>query len=492
MGPLPGVARLSQAPPLPARGPAECPSLARTVPPAAPPPTGAVAEAPKLPVCRMHRHSVRFRGTAAALAALLAACQTGSPPSHGGAADTLPSPAAGSGSAPAARNAPPSQARVLTGLEVLVRDSLALVRGKRVGLITNQTAVTSRGESAVDVLAHAPGMRLVALYGPEHGVRGTVEGGVGIANQRDSATGVPVYSLYGQTQKPTAEMLRDVDVLMFDIQDIGARPYTFVWTMALAMEAAAARHIPFVVLDRPNPITAMAQGPMMEREIRDQHVGQAITGLYPVPLRHGMTAGEVARYVNAEFHVNADLHVIPAAGWTSGMWFDQTGLRWVNPSPNIRSQDAALKYSGLVLAEATNVAVGRGTDAPFSYLGAPWLRAGAVLEAVRKYDLQGIRLDSVVITPQGGRPHHMIRLAVTDRNRVDMPFVTLALLSEIKRLHPTQFKIEDPPGMTQMLGSRWAMAAFQRGDDPRQIQQRWTRELAAWRQMQDRYRIYPR
>jgi len=434
----------------------------------------------------MHRHSVRIRLFAALAIALASACRSASPPQRDGAADTLPHPA-GSGSAQASSAAGD---RVLPGLEVLVRDSIHLVRGKRVGLITNQTAVTSRGEHAVDVLAHAPGVRLVALFGPEHGVRGTVEGGERIENQRDSATGIPVYSLYGRTQKPTPEMLRGLDVLLFDIQDIGARPYTFVWTMAMAMEAAAAQHIPFVVLDRPNPITAMAQGPMMAREIRDERIGQPITGLYPVPLRHGMTAGEIARYVNAEFHVGADLHVVPAAGWESDEWFDHTGLRWVNPSPNIRSLDAALKYSGLVLAEATNLSVGRGTDAPFSYLGAPWMNAGAVIAAVRKYDLDGVRLDSVTVTPSGAQPHHMVRLTVTDRDRFDAPFTTLALLTEIKRLHPQQFRIEDPPGMTQMLGSKWAMAAFQRGDDPRAIQRRWHDELETWKRMQERYRLY--
>jgi uncharacterized protein YbbC (DUF1343 family) len=434
----------------------------------------------------MHRQSTRIRLFAALAVALAAACRSASPPQQGGAADTLPRPA---GSATAA--APRADGRVLPGLEVLVRDSLQLVRGKRVGLITNQTAVTSRGEHAVDVLARAPGVRLVALFGPEHGVRGTVEGGERIENQRDSATGIPVYSLYGRTQKPTQEMLSGLDVLLFDIQDIGARPYTFVWTMAMAMEAAAERHIPFVVLDRPNPITREAQGPMMALEIRTERIGQPITGLYPVPLRHGMTAGEIARYVNAEFHVGADLHVVPAAGWEGDEWFDHTGLRWVNPSPNIRSLDAALKYSGLVLAEATNLSVGRGTDAPFSYLGAPWMDAGRVIAAVRKYDLDGVRLDSVTITPRGAQPHHMVRLTVTDREKFDAPFATLALLTEIKRLHPQEFKVEDPPGMTQMLGSKWAMAAFQRGDDPRTIQRRWHEELEAWRRMQEKYRLYP-
>ncbi len=430
---------------------------------------------------RQHAHRLF-----AALAVTVAvACRSAGPPQRDAGADSLPAPAPAAGSSQSAAASP-----VLPGLEVLVRDSLALVRGKRVGLITNQTAVTSRGQHAVDLLARTPGVRLVALFGPEHGVRGPYEGGARVENQVDSATGIPVFSLYGRTQKPTPEMLRGIDVLMFDIQDIGARPYTFVWTMALAMEAAAAQHIPFIVLDRPNPITAKAQGPMMAMEIRTEHIGQAITGLYPVPLRHGMTVGEVARYVNDRFRVGADLHVIRADGWEGGEWFDRTGLPWINPSPNIRSLDAALKYSGLVLAEATNLAVGRGTDAPFSYLGAPWMNAGAVLAAVRKYDLAGVRLDSVTVTPQGAQPHHMVRLTVTDRERFDAPFTTLALLTEIRRLHPQQFKIEDPPGMTQMLGSKWAMAAFQRGDDPRTIQRRWDEELRAWRETQERYRLY--
>lgn len=444
---------------------------------------------PNLPGQPMHRHptshrSLRLRMIAALAVAAAGACRSASPPRDAGAADSLPRPSAGSGAAAA-------QARVTPGLEVLVRDSLALIRGKRVGLITNQTAVTSRGEHAVDLLARTPGVRLVALFGPEHGVRGTFEGGATVADQRDSATGIPVYSLYGATQKPTPAMLANVDVLMFDIQDIGARPYTFVWTMAMAMEAAAAAHKPFIVLDRPNPITAVAQGPMMAMEIRTEKIGQPITGLYPVPLRHGMTVGEVARYVNDAFHVGAELHVIRAEGWRGSMWFDQTGLPWVNPSPNIRSLDAALKYSGLVLAEATNLSVGRGTDAPFSYLGAPWMNAGAVLAAARKYDLPGVRLDTVTVTPSGAQPHHMVRLTVTDRGRFDAPFTTLALLTEIRRLHPQQFKVEDPPGMTQMLGSRWAMDAFTRGDDPRTIQRRWAGELRAWRQTQARYRLYP-
>jgi uncharacterized protein YbbC (DUF1343 family) len=285
------------------------------------------------------------------------------------------------------------------------------------------------------------------------------------------------------------------------MQDIGARPYTFVWTMAMAMEAAAAQKIPFVVLDRPNPITDAVDGPHMALEIKTERVGQPITGYYPVPLRHGMTVGEVARYVNAEFDVGAELHVVPADGWEGGDWFDETGMPWINPSPNIRSLDAALKYSGLVLAEATNLTVGRGTDAPFSYLGAPWMDAPAVLAATRRYDLPGVRLDTVAFVPASpdtnawvpfrGERVRAIRLTVTDREAFDPPWTALVLLAEIRRLHPTQFRITNE-GFTQMIGSRWARAAFDRGDDPREIRRRWEEELRAWMAVREKYRIYDR
>ena len=436
-----------------------------------------------------------------ALVFLLAGCSSAPPEQRAGGSDSLPEPsAAPSVAASPANPAPARQARVLPGVEVLLRDSMHLVRGKRVGFVTNQTALTSTGEAAIDVLARAPGMNLVALYGPEHGLRGGVEAGKKIESGRDSATGLPVFSLYGQTQKPTPEMLRGVEVLVFDMQDIGARPYTFVWTMAMAMEAAAAQKIPFVVLDRPNPITDAVDGPLMQEEIKRERIGQPITGYYPVPLRHGMTVGEVARYVNQEYRVGAQLHVVPADGWRRGMWFDETRLPWVNPSPNIRSLDASLKYAGLVLTEATNLSVGRGTDAPFSYLGAPWMNAPAILAAVGRYDIPGVRLDTVRFVPTHPDPNawvpfrgenvRAIRFTVTDRDAFDPAWMTLVLLSEIKKAHPTQFKITNE-GFTQMMGSKWARAAFDRGEDPRVIRQRWEQELAAWMPIRDRYRLYP-
>jgi uncharacterized protein YbbC (DUF1343 family) len=394
---------------------------------------------------------------------------------------------------------PARQAEVIPGLEVLVRDSLHLIQGKRVGLITNQSAVTRSGELAADLLARTPGVQLTALFGPEHGIRGELEAGATVAAGVDTRTGVPVFSLYDRTQRPTAEELANVDVLVYDIQDVGARPYTFVWTMAMAMEEAAKKGIPFIVLDRPNPITDAADGPVMHLDVRN--VTQVITGYYTVPLRHGMTSGEIARYYNADARIGAQLHVVPAEGWSPDLFFDQTGLPFVRPSPNIRSVDAELKYSGLVLADgATNVHTGRGTDAPFSYFGAPWLDARRLIDAVAAYNLPGVRFvpeqirptrDPAVYTTYRDTAFTSLRLEVTDREAFRPVYTTLVLLSEARKQNPGQFKVMNT-GFTQMIGSTWAREAFDRGEDPRVIQRRWDEEMRAWMQQRERYRIYRR
>ncbi|HEY7767669.1 DUF1343 domain-containing protein [Longimicrobium sp.] len=390
---------------------------------------------------------------------------------------------------------PEPRAQVVPGLEVLVRDSMHLLAGKRVGLITNQSAVTRGGEHAADFLRRS-GVNLVALFGPEHGIRGDMEAGETVTAGRDARTGVPVFSLYDRTQRPTAEELQGVEVLVFDIQDIGARPYTFVWTMAMAMEEAARHRIPFVVLDRPNPITDVSEGPVMHMDVKN--VTQVITGYYPTPLRHGMTVGEVARYYNGDANLGVDLHVVPAEGWRPDAFFDQTGLPFVRPSPNIRSVTAELIYSGLVLAEATNVHAGRGTDEPFHYFGAPWLDANRLLQAVAQYDLPGVRLvpeeirptkDPAVYTTYRDTAFTSLRIQVTDRRAFQPVFTTLVLLTEAKRQNPERFRIMNT-GFTQMIGSTWARAAFDRGEDPRLIQARWREELQAWEQKRARYRLY--
>jgi uncharacterized protein YbbC (DUF1343 family) len=420
--------------------------------------------------------------TALTLTLSFSACGTAQHADAGAAGET-PTNAAGDVASP-----------VLPGLEVLLRDSAHLVRGKRVGFVTNQTAITSSGESGIDLLHASPDVNLVALYGPEHGLRGGIEGGVKIEGGIDERTGVKVHSLYGQVQRPTPEMLRGVDVLLFDMQDIGARPYTFVWTMAMAMEAAAAQRIPFIVLDRPNPITDRMEGPLMEMEMR--RVAQPITGYFPVPLRHGMTVGEIARYINAEYSIGADLTVVPAAGWHASRWFDETGLPWIDPSPNIRTLEAAITYPGLVLLEAVNMSVGRGTDAPFSYLGAPWLDAGRLLQRVAAYDIPGVTLDSVSLVPEGegwvpfrGERIRAVHMRVTDRDAFQPVWLALVLMTEIRRQHPDDFRILNE-GMTQMLGSRWARQAVERGEDPHVIWRRWQAELDEWDAVRRRYALY--
>ncbi|HEX6913311.1 MAG TPA: DUF1343 domain-containing protein [Longimicrobium sp.] len=439
---------------------------------------------------------VRLSALALALAALASApaCTTAAPPAERG-SDTVPPPAA---AAPAAQPPAARQQEVIPGLEVLVRDSMHLVRGKRVGLITNQSAVTREGEHAADFLRRN-GVNLVALYGPEHGIRGDLEAGATVTAGRDARTGVPVFSLYDRTQRPTAEELQGVDVLLFDIQDIGARPYTFVWTMTMAMEEAARHRIPFVVLDRPNPITDVSEGPVMDIDVRN--VTQVITGYYTVPLRTGMTAGEVARYFNADAGVGVQLSVVPVAGWRPDMYFEETGLPFVRPSPNIRSVDAELLFSGLVLAEGTNVHVGRATERPFHYFGAPWLDAERLMQAVAPYGLPGVRFVPEQIRPTGGASVYSrykdttftsLRLEVTDRRAFRPVYTTLVLLTEAKRQNPQAFRVANE-GFTQMIGSRWAREAFDRGEDPRVIQRRWDEELQTWlRDERERHRIYPR
>jgi beta-N-acetylhexosaminidase len=235
-------------------------------------------------------------------------------------------------------------------------------------------------------------------------------------------------------------------------------------------------------------------GPLMDFAMRN--VSQPITGYFPVPLRHGMTVGEVARYINAEYDMGVDLTVVPASGWRREMWFDETGLPWINPSPNIRSLEAALNYPGLVLFEATNLSVGRGTDRPFSVVGAPWLNATAVLRRMKDYDLPGVQLDTVTFVPTGAgyvpfrdEVVHAVQIHVTDRNAYQPVWLALVLLTEIKRLQPSEFRIEND-GMTQMLGSRWAREAVERGDDPRAIWDKWQEELDNWSSIRNRYTLY--
>lgn len=300
---------------------------------------------------------------------------------------------------PAADSEPPDQmaapaAAVRPGIEVLLSDSLHLVRGRRVGLVTNHTGIDRNGRPDIDLLAEHPEIELVALYSPEHGIRGEERAGAAIESGTDEQTGLPIHSLYGETRKPTAEMLEGVDVLLFDMQDIGARYYTYVSTMALAMEAAGEHDVQFVVLDRPNPIRGdVVQGNVLEEEF------STFVGMYPVPMRHGMTPGELARMYVGAFGIDAHLTVVPVEGWSREVVYSDTELPWVPPSPNMPSVESALAYPGTCLFEGTPISVGRGTDRAFQWIGAPWLDGETLATTLNGYGIEGVRFEPVRFTP---------------------------------------------------------------------------------------------
>jgi uncharacterized protein YbbC (DUF1343 family) len=382
---------------------------------------------------------------------------------------------------------------VRAGVDVLLDSVPPELRGARVGLITNHTGRTADGTSTIDALHGHPDVALAALFAPEHGLRGDVALDSLVAAGRDPATALPVYTLYGgaDRRKPTPAQLRGLDALVFDIQDIGARPYTYVWTMALALEAAAEHGLRFVVLDRPNPIGGEAvQGPVQD----DEHL--TFVGLHPVPMRHGLTAGELARFLVGERGIAASLSVIPARGWRRDLWFDETGLAWRPPSPNMPSLESAAHYPGTVLLEGTNLSVGRGTDAAFQQVGAPWLDAERYAEAVRAVAGDGVRIDPVVFTPDApqdgkyaARRVHGVRLHVIDRATYDPVRTGVALIVAARSLAPERFGWT--PTIDRLIGSGAFREGVDAGLDARQLTRGWAAQEAAFRAAREPYLLYP-
>jgi len=365
---------------------------------------------------------------------------------------------------------------VLPGIDVLLRDSIHLVRGKRVGLITNPSGVDAAGVPTIDRLEETPGVRLVALFAPEHGIRGAAAPGAAVPDTVDGRTGLPIYSLYGDSRAPTAAQLDALDVLLVDLQDVGARPYTYVSTTVLAMRAAAAAGKRVIVLDRPDPIGCAVSGPVLDTSYA------SFLGMLPVPLRHGMTLGELARFANARLAIGADLVVVPVAGWRRCQWFDQTGLPWVRPSPNLPDLESAAWYPGTVLFEATNLSVGRGTDAPFRQVGAPWLDAPAVVRAMaRRYR---VVMDAVRFTPHApgdgkfdGIALAGVRFRRMDRAAGDPVRDAVRLLVTIRGLAPAAFRM-DSIGLARRLGRPFSQTAT------------WPGDVAAFRAARQPYLLY--
>lgn len=327
------------------------------------------------------------------------------------------------------------------GLEVLLQDPPDLILGKRVGLITNHTGIDGRGRRNVDLLAAREDFDLTTLFAFEHGLSGRAAPGVAIESGTERETGLPVYSLYGRVRKPTPKMLENIDVLLYDVQGVGSRTYTRLSTMALSMEAAGEQGISFVVLDRPNPLGGVAvEGGRLDTAFA------SFVGMYPIPLRHGMTVGELAQLYNRAFGVDVDLTVVEMDAWRRGLWFDETGLPWVNTSPNIRSLDAALLYPGTVLLEGTNLSEGRGTDRPFEQTGAPWLDADGVVARMNEMDLPGVRFERVRLAVSDdafkypGETLPGIRLVVTDRDAFRPVTSAVRLIDAVYRRHPEEFE----------------------------------------------------
>lgn len=375
---------------------------------------------------------------------------------------------------------------VRPGISVLMTDSISLIAGKRVGLLTNQTGIDEHGRSDIDLLYEAgtrttgdvAAPRLTALFSPEHGIRGT-EDHTNLANGRDARTGLPVFSLYGATTLPPPDSVLDrLDVLVIDLQDLGARPWTYVASMVYTMRSAARHGLPVLVLDRPNPITGVhVEGPLLDSTVAYAGSQSATrsatpTSLYPIPSRHGLTMGELALFYNDVLHLGATLHVIPMQGWKRTMWFDETGLPWVRPSPNMPSLASATLYPGVVWLESTNVSVGRGTADAFQQVGAPWLDARQAVDLLNDRNLPGVRFKAGRFTPRhptdekyGGHEVQAIRIVITDRERVQATRVGAALLWAIARTNGDSLRIRIE-SFNQLVGIPSAREALLSGADP--------------------------
>jgi len=374
------------------------------------------------------------------------------------------------------------------GGEPGLRPASCASRPCRVGLVTNQTGVDSRGRRGIDLLAKLRDVELRAIFSPEHGINGTLDT-THIAEARDGATRVRVYNVYGSSdaaRRPPPEALKQLDAVVFDIQDAGVRWYTYETTLGYFLEACAAAKLPLIVLDRPNPITgAFVQGAVSDAG------HESFVNYHPLPIRHGMTMGELARLFNAERKIGATLSVIRMQGWQRGDWFDATGLRWINPSPALRSLEAASLYPGVALLEMTNVSVGRGTKTPFEVLGAPWIVGRRLAAYLNARQLSGVRWLPISFTPVSGRYArqlcHGVRILLTARDQLDSPELGLEIASALLKLYPRQF---EPERIAALLAESTSFQALMRGDDPRHIADGWRERLEQFAHIRQKYLLY--
>ena len=402
-----------------------------------------------------------------------------------------PNPAPGASASSAAEGAAPSAQTgvVRPGIEVFLVDVPQRFRGKRVALLTNNSGIDRSGRLDIDLIAAHKDLKLVALLAAEHGIRGDAMNGVQISDETDPKTGVPVYSLYkAEDRGPTDEMLKDADVIVYDLQEVGGRTWTYVSSMALTMQAAARKKIPFVVLDRPNPIG----GEIVEGALLDTNF-KSFVGMYPIPARHGMTVGELATLFNRKYGINCDLVVVRAENWRRSQWQDETGLPWVNPSPNLRSLAAVTSYPGTVYFEGTTLTEGRGTDRPFEQIGAPWLNAPEVARLMNERRLPGVRFEAITMAVAPTAAKHKgltipgIRFVITDKRAYRPVRASLILIDQVRRLHPTDFAWTRT--IDRLTGSDKVRLAIDAGQLAPLLEQ-WDREAAEFKESRKPYLLY--
>jgi uncharacterized protein YbbC (DUF1343 family) len=383
-----------------------------------------------------------------------------------------------------ARKSSPRAGRVQTGLDVLESEKFAPLRGKHVGIITNHTGLDSQGKSTIDVLAHAPGVQVVAIFSPEHGLGGLTDERV--SSGKDTLTGLQVFSLYGETLRPTDEMLKGVDTLVFDIQDAGVRFYTYTTTMAYCMEEAAKRHIAFYVLDRPNPIGGeIIEGPVLDAD------KTSFVAYFPIPIRYGLTIGELAQFFNSENHIGADLHIIAMKNWHRKYFFESTGLRWIPPSPNLRTIKGSIVYPGLEILQNASVSVGRGTEAPFEEFGAPWMDGEKVASALNAAHLPGLKFVSQPFIPvnglYAGKRCGGVGIRIGDRGAVRAITAGIELALLLQKMYPSDFDVSKT---IFLLGNATTVQKLKEGVPASEIVASWQPALAEYDKTRRHYFLY--
>ena len=374
--------------------------------------------------------------------------------------------------------------RVQTGLDVLEAQKFAPLRNKHVGLITNHTGLDSQGRSTADLLSHAAGVHLVALFSPEQGLAGRNDEKV--ASSKDAATGLPIFSLYGETRRPTDEMLQGIDALVFDVQDAGVRFYTYTTTMGYCMEEAAKHKIPFYVLDRPNPMGGnIVEGPMLDAD------ETSFTAYFPLPVRYGLTIGELAQFFNTENHINCDLHVIAMKNWHRNYFFESTGVRWIPPSPNLRTLKGSVLYPGIEILQSAGVSAGRGTETPFEEFGAPWINGEEVAALLNNRHLAGVQFKNQPFIPVAGLYSGQrcggVAVRITDRQAVRAMRMGMEIATILKKLYPEKF---DPEKLVALVGNAETIRELQAGTPPERIEESWNADLNAFEQLRKKYFLY--